>query len=64
MSDGETVVWRGMVGTKLEWIEFTVTPGQGGRLAVELRSEVPLVREGEGAEARLLGFAVYGVEVR
>ena len=60
---GETV-WRGDVAERPAWIEFTATPRARGRLLLELQSPAAPVRENEHADARGLGFAVYGVELR
>jgi hypothetical protein len=64
LRDDRTVLWRGTVGTRLEWIEINATQREPGRLFVDFRSEAPPVREGDGPDARPLGFAVYDVEVR
>ena len=61
---GENILWRGSVGPRLEWIEFSATPQRAGALAIELRSEQPAARENDHPEARALAFAVYGVELR
>ncbi|MGH7943857.1 MAG: hypothetical protein ACREH8_21575 [Opitutaceae bacterium] len=61
--DGETVLWRGVVNTQREWIEFAARPQAPGRLSLELGSGAASVRENEQADARGLGFAVYAVEV-
>ncbi len=58
------VVWRGEVGERPAWIEFSATPQERGRLVLELRSDAAPVRENEHADARALGFALYGVELR
>jgi hypothetical protein len=57
-------VWRGEVGERPAWIEFAATPAARGRLVLELTSDAPPVRENDHADARALGFAVYGVELK
>lgn len=59
-ADG-TVLWAGTVEEKLEWIRFPVELPASGRLVLAVQSPVPGVRENEHADARALGFAVYGV---
>jgi hypothetical protein len=61
---GEIVVWRGLVGTRREWIEFAATPQDPGKLSLELRSEAGAARENANPESRALGFAVYDVELK
>jgi hypothetical protein len=61
---GATVVWRGAVGERPAWVEFEATPQERGRLRLELRAAAPPVRENDHPDARALGFALYGVEVR
>ncbi|WP_414664587.1 DUF2339 domain-containing protein [Horticoccus sp. 23ND18S-11] len=61
---GTQVVWRGPVGERVAWVEFEATPAARGRLELELRSSTPAVRENDHADARALGFALYGVEVK
>jgi hypothetical protein len=62
--EGETVLWRGTVGTRAEWIEVAATPLENRRALIRLSSDTPPTRENENVNARALGFAVYGVEVR
>ena len=65
ISSDAGVLWHGTVGTKLEWIEVErAAParrnlGEGGDVALHLRSSAPPVREGPAADARELGFAIY-----
>lgn len=61
---GDAVVWRGEVGERPAWIEFRAPPQARGRFEIELRSAVAPVKENAHADARALGFALYGVEVR
>lgn len=60
---GETIVWRGRVGVARQWIEFSATPQEPGKLRIEVRSDARTVAENAHADARPLGFAVYEVEV-
>lgn len=62
---GETVLFRGEVPAAPTWIELpSAAPVEPGRLRLELTSPSPPVREGEQPGARLLGFAVHGVDLR
>ncbi|MSU50864.1 MAG: hypothetical protein EXS37_17545 [Opitutus sp.] len=61
--DGESVLWRGQVGERLERIEFTVPLRTPGRLTLEFRSDAPPMPENNHPDARSLGFAVYGVSL-
>jgi hypothetical protein len=58
------VVWRGTVDTKTQWIEVPVTIQDRRKLSLTLGSDAAPVRENENPDARALGFAVYGIEVR
>jgi hypothetical protein len=58
------LLWRGTVGPKLEWIEVSAAPQMPGKLSIDLLSDDPPVRESEDPDARMLAFAVYGVELR
>jgi hypothetical protein len=58
---GNTVLWRGKVGTKRETIEFDGVRGGDNRL--EFRTAAPPVPEGNMPDARALGFAIYDVSV-
>jgi hypothetical protein len=62
--DEDAVVWQGPIGAKLEWIEINALTRAHGRALLEFRSDAPPVRENDHPDARALGFAVYGVEVR
>lgn len=59
-----SVVWRGEVGERPAWIEFRATPHERGRLLLELHSDAAPVKENDHADARALGFALYGVELK
>ncbi|MBM3854671.1 MAG: hypothetical protein FJ399_16220 [Verrucomicrobia bacterium] len=62
---GETAVFRGQIPTRPTWIDLpALTPPAGGILRLEVRSAAAPVRESEQRDARLLGFAVSGIEVR
>lgn len=61
---GNDVVWRGEVGERPAWIDFQATPPERGRLVLELRSDAAPVKENDQADARALGFALYGVELK
>jgi len=61
---GGDVVWRGDVGVRPAWIEFRAPPSERGRLLLELRADAPPVKENDHADARALGFALYGVELK
>jgi hypothetical protein len=59
---GDSVVWQGRVGERAEWINISVKQMiLGGPLPLEIVSDAPPVRENNNADARSLGFAVYGV---
>ncbi len=60
---GESLLWRGRVEAKLEWIEFDAPAGSAGPLELDLRAEGAPVPENKNPDARLLGFAVYGMSV-
>lgn len=64
ISDAHSELWRGTVGTKTEIVEIATTLHEQRRLALTLRSDALPVKESEGAGARALGFAVYGVELK
>jgi hypothetical protein len=55
------VVWQGNIGDRPQWITLPALPTQGGRLVLELRSDSPPVKEGDGPYPRDLGFACFGV---
>lgn len=61
---GGDVVWRGEVGERPAWLEFRAAPRERGRLVLELRSDTEPVKENDHADARALGFALYGVELK
>jgi hypothetical protein len=62
---GETTAFRGPIPTRPTWIDLPpLTPAAGGVLRLEVRSAAAPVRESEQRDARLLGFAVSGVEVK
>ena len=61
---GSVNVWQGVVETKTQWVEFPVTPQRPRTISLTLSSDAPPTRENENPDARALGFAVYGVEVR
>jgi len=58
---GDEVLWRGTVSEKLEWIQCPVRLPDDGRLIVEVRSTAAGVPENSHADARALGFAIYGI---
>ena len=58
------VLWRGAVGTQTQWIEFSAASDEQRILMLTLQSDADPVRENGNPDARALGFAVYGVEVR
>jgi hypothetical protein len=57
-------LWRGTVQEKLAWIEFAAAPDEKGRLELEVGAEISGVRENDHPDARLLNFAVYGLELK
>jgi hypothetical protein len=61
--DGTGVLWRGSVGEKPAWLEVATTPGEGGRIILDMVSDAPGVRENDHPDARALSFAVSGVIV-
>ena len=61
---GETLLWRGAAGEKPTWIEFDTPVISAGHLTLELHAAAAPVPENTAADARLLGFAVYGMSVR
>jgi hypothetical protein len=62
--DAAGVVWREKVGERPVWIDFRATPRERGRLVLELRSAAAPVKENDHADARELGFALYGVALQ
>ncbi len=63
--EGGTVIWRGLVDPVARWVEVPLSaPPVPGRRQLELRSAADPVREGPQPDARALGFAVYGMELR
>ncbi len=58
---GDEVLWQGTVGEKLAWVQCPLRLPANGRVLVELRSPAPGVPENTHADARALGFALYGV---
>ena len=58
------VVWRGTVNAQTQWIEMSATPQDRRKISLTLSSDTPPTRENDHPDARALGFAVYGVEVR
>lgn len=64
---GERGLWRGRLAERPEWIEVEVAPAAaagGRRVELEVKMLGATVREHAGSEARALGVALYGVEVR
>ena len=55
------VLWSGEIGPKLQTVSLPPVPLVHGHVQLELSSPAAPVRE--GADARALGFAVYGVRV-
>jgi hypothetical protein len=62
--EGTAIVWRGTLDTKTQWIEMPITPKDSRTITLVLGSDAAPVRENEHPDARALGFALYGVEVR
>jgi hypothetical protein len=60
---GEKVFWRGTVDVRRQWIEFSATPQEPGKLTIEFRSDARAMSENAHPDARPLGFAVYAVEL-
>jgi hypothetical protein len=61
---GDAIVWHGTVDTQTRWIETPVTARDQRKVSLTLSSDAAGVRENDQPNARALGFAVYGVEVR
>ncbi len=57
------ILWQGEIGTRLQTINLPAVPVAQGRAQLELASPANPEREGPGATARRLGFAVYAVRV-
>jgi len=57
---GGELLWRGPVGTKLQWVDLARVAG--GRSELEFSSDQPGVPENDAPGARRLGFAVYDVQ--
>jgi hypothetical protein len=60
---GETVVWHGPLGEKLEAITFHAPLGADGMLRLQLSSGERPQRENANSNARALSFALYDVVV-
>jgi hypothetical protein len=58
-----TVVWRGSIGDRPEWITLPELPLVAGRLDLELRSETPATAEGADNTARSISFACFGARL-
>jgi len=58
-----TVVWRGAIGDRPEWITLPALPFAAGRLDLELRSETPATAEGADNTARSISFACFGARL-
>jgi hypothetical protein len=58
---GGKVLWRGPVGEKLQTIALPEL--EPGVTTLQFSSDAPPVREGDGADARALGFAVYNPRI-
>ncbi len=58
---GTELLWQGTIGEKLQWIPLTVRVPANGRFSLEVSSTTPGTPENNHADARALGFALYGV---
>ena len=58
------VLWKGSVTSRLEWIEVPRVPLERGRADLTLHSATAPEQENTHPDARALGFALYGVEVK
>lgn len=62
---GATTIYRGRLTVQSQWITLPVEAAPApGRLLLELRAMGEPVRENDQPEARALGFALQGVEVK
>ena len=61
---GNTLLWRGPVGERREWVEFEAPLTEPRTLRLTLSSPAAPVRENGTLAARALSFALYDVEVR
>jgi hypothetical protein len=63
--EGGTLIWRGRVEPVARWVELPLSSSpSSNRRQLELRSAADPVQEGSQSDARTLGFAVYGLELR
>ena len=60
----DRTLWRGRVGEQVETIAVPVPVDARGRFRLEFRTDAVPVRENANADARGLGFALYGVALR
>lgn len=58
-----TVVWRGAIGDRPQWVSLPELPLADGRIAFELRSIAPATAEGANNTARSISFACYAARV-
>ena len=58
-----TVVWRGPIGDRPQWIILPELAFTGGRLDLELHTDTPATGEGENNTVRSISFACFGARL-
>ena len=63
VSQGGRILWRGVAGEKVQWIELTALPDAKGQYEFTFHSDTAPGRENPQAGGRPLGFALSGVRI-